>query len=286
MITVRKRSGLATGWILVLTIMFTGGCASMGEMMPAFGGSTKVVDSAETAAKYKPNLPANVRGLFASARVAAFKFNQGSSANAEYKWVDSEGRESTFSWSVGTQNATGEALADLLESTLASSGYFLVNVRGETFEATKEEKDLSDDGWVGENEVQKGKMQSPDLMIKATVVEWAPNVKGGGAGVGTLVGSLLGGAAWENQVSRVGLQLQVVDAERQVIVVPSIPVQVEAKSTKFKAGALAGLTGAVVGGALSTYSNTSMEEAIALAIKICVEQITTQIPQGYYRHTL
>ncbi|MBK8167917.1 MAG: hypothetical protein IPK64_18385 [bacterium] len=286
MTTTRKLPRLSKIALTTVTVVTLSGCAGMADMLPSVGSNTKVVDSAKTAAKYKPDLPANVRGLLASARVAAFKFDQGAANSAEYKWVDSSGRESTFSWSVGKQNATGAALADLLESTLAASGFFLVNVRGETFAATKEEKSHADDGWVGENEIQKGRMQSPDLMIKATVIEWSPNVKGGGAGVGALIGGALGGAKWENQVSRVSLQLQVVDAERQLIVVPSIPVQVEAKSTKFKAGALAGLPGAVVGGALSSYSNTPMEEAIALAIKTCVEQITTQLPESYFRHQL
>ncbi len=159
---------------IVIGSLLLCGCSTTGltDMLPSFTPGTKVVDDSEMAAKYRPDLPDNTSGLLASVRVADFIFDQGSSASGEYTWKDSSGRTQSYEWNFGAKTQTGEAMATLLESAMSATGHYLVNVRGETLDAAKEENDLANEGWVGDNEIEKGQMQSPDLMIKATLLEY------------------------------------------------------------------------------------------------------------------
>lgn len=266
--------------LLLISAVALPGCQASNPFSPGLTPS-----SAEaTGAKYSPELPPNTDGPRASVIVSDFETAGDASRSGVYEFVDARGQAHSISWGLETQTSTGRALAKQLESALASTDHFIVNVRDETFGSQRAELDLADEGWTSENQVALGGLSSPDLFVTGTITEWSPNVEGGGGGIGSFLRKvpLIGGLGWDSSVSRVGLQLQVVDRRQQIIA--TIPVEVEAKSTRWKTGGIGWISGSLVGGALSQYTNTTMEEALATAIKTSVERIYEDIPRSYFVH--
>jgi len=275
-------------WMRILPIAAASSLISMGcaGSMPNFGGGKTSVKSEEySKKKYMPNLPPNPTGLRAAVLVSAFTTGGEARETGNFEIVDSDGHKRTIRWGHEEQNAVGKAMSDQLQSAMSMTGYFLVNVRGATFASQKEENALAEEGWVTKNKVKKGGLESPDLFVKATITEWTPNAGGGGGLAGGITSRVLGGVGWKNSKSRVGLQLQIVNRKQQIVAtIP--PVIVEGKSTEWSLGALGATTGMVAGGILNQYSNTSMEQAIAVAIKTSVERIVKYIPRKYFSHEL
>lgn len=179
----------------------------------------------------------------------------------------------------------GSGLSDMLATALFRTGRFVVLERGEGFEAVKKELELGQSGYVNERKaVQKGQVESADVLVVGAITAFEPNYTGGGVGVGGLFGKVLGGAIGNIKNAYIAADIRLVDVRTGRVINATT---VEGKATSW--GALTGLGARVshnvyLGGALSAYKNTPMEKAVRVMLSNAVNAIAQMMPQSYYRY--
>lgn len=228
---------------------------SLGVVMVLLASCTPPAATASTVAT-PPALPA-YDGPRASVVVASFeckaaKCNEGANA---------------FIFIGSTQvSAIGNGIADAFITTLVQSK------RYDVFEAAG---NLS----VLEGELQvtgsEDAFQGADLAIIGSITEFEPDASGTGGG-GFLTG-IFGGLAQKKATA--GMDIRVIEvATRKIVAVTK--VRGEATSTAGLGGAYLG----PVGGAMGSYANTPMEEAVAVMLTQGVIDLSNNIPQDYFKY--
>jgi len=179
----------------------------------------------------------------------------------------------------------GSGLSDMLATALFRTGRFVVLERGEGFEEVKKELELGQSGYVNERKaVQKGQVESADVLVVGAITAFEPNYTGGGAGVGGLFGKVLGGAVGHINNAYIASDIRLVDVRTGRVINATT---VEGKATSW--GALTGLGARVshnvyLGGALGAYKNTPMEKAVRVMLNNAINAIAQMMPQQYYRY--
>jgi curli biogenesis system outer membrane secretion channel CsgG len=179
----------------------------------------------------------------------------------------------------------GGGLSDMLATALFGTGRFVVLERGEGFEEVKKELELGQSGYVSEKKaVQKGQVESADVLVVGAITAFEPNYTGGGAGVGGLFGGVLGGVAGRLRNAYIAADVRLVDVRTGRVINATT---VEGKATSW--GALTGLGARVshnvyLGGALGAYKNTPMEKAVRVMLNNAINAIAQMTPQRYYRY--
>jgi curli biogenesis system outer membrane secretion channel CsgG len=117
--------------------------------------------------------------------------------------------------------------------------------------------------------------QGADLAIIGTITSFEPDASGTSGG-GFLTG-IFGGLG--QQKATASMDVRVIEvASRKIVAVTK--VQGEATSTSGLGGAFLG----PVGGAMSTYANTPMEEAVAVMLNQAAIDLSKNIPQEYFKY--
>lgn len=255
--------------LLALLTTATGGCATM-------GGSSASVDTS-----VQSQLPP-YNGPRARIRLAEFSLDAGGQSSMTINGPDGS-QKITFSTEQRSQLTSG--LKSLLKGSLLRTNRFYVLGREESFSTMKQEYSEGQEGWVQEeDQIEKGRVIGPDLVIKMKVTKWAPDAGGRSLGAGALLGGLLGGVKLNSKRSEVGLVVDVYDIRTSVLLA-SVNAEGVAQKKGIGLGGLGFGGGAALGGIFSQYENTPMEDAIAKAIQVATDNIALQVPQKYFRHS-
>ncbi len=179
----------------------------------------------------------------------------------------------------------GGGLSDMLATALFRTGRFVVLERGEGFEAVKKELELGQSGYVNQRKaVQKGQVESADVLVVGAITAFEPNYTGGGGALGGLFGGVLGGVGAKMKNAYIAADIRLVDVRTGRVINATT---VEGKATSWGIGG--GLGARVsrhvfLGGALGAYKNTPMEKAIRVMLQNAVNAIAQMVPQSYYRY--
>lgn len=248
-------------------------------LMSGCAGTSKATGSIDETQKSK--LP-SYDGPRARIRLAEFRM-EGSSGTSTYK-VDGPDGEQTVTWSVETQNELTGGLKEMLKHALMETDRFVVLSREEAYSGMKSEHAEGEDGWVqSEDQIEKGQVIGPDLIINGKITKWAPDASGKNVGLGGLTGGLLGGMSVGSKKSEVGMMLEIVDIRTQEVLA-TIPAKGTASKSNLGFGGLGWGSSAIVGGIFSQYENTPMEDAIAQAIIAAADGLALRVPQKYFKY--
>jgi curli biogenesis system outer membrane secretion channel CsgG len=163
-------------------------------------------------------------------------------------------------------SAIGNGISDAFITTLVQSKRF------DVYEAAG---NLS----VLEGELQvtgsEDAFQGADLAIIGTITSFEPDASGTSGG-GFLTG-IFGGLG--QQKATAAMDVRVIEVSTRKIVAVT-KVQGEATSTSGLGGAFLG----PVGGAMSSYANTPMEEAVAVMLNQAALDLSNNIPKDYFKY--
>lgn len=255
---------------LLLSASFAGGCATTGA---ATGSVDETIQS-----KLGP-----YNGPRARIRLAEFRWEGPSGSSGSIKVKGPEGEYEISVVEAQEQVATG--LQEMLKLALFKTNRFYVLGREESFSGMKDEYGEAQDGWIEEgDEIEKGQVVGPDLIVNAKITKWAPDASGRNIGLGGIAPGILGGLSFGKKKSEVGLIVEVYDIRNQILLA-SVPVKGAASKSSMGFGGIGWGAGGAAGGVMSSYANTPMEDAIAQAITAAADGLALQIPQSYFRHS-
>ena len=207
----------------------------------------------------------------------------GANYGAEWEVEDENGNTHRGSFSMQQTQVTTGLQASLSES-LMSTNRFIVQDRA-MLKSYKQEQKLKKEGILnGDTAPKMGKVNSADLLVRGTVLEWEDDAGGSGGGGGGLIGGFLGGIGMSTQKGKVVVQVEIIDLETGDKLV-SRQVRGEANSTGLTFGGFGWGGDVILGGAFSQYEKKPMGAAIRQAIAESVKLVATNVPEEYYRHT-
>ena len=170
----------------------------------------------------------------------------------------------------------GEGMRDMLTTTLFNSNRYIVLEREQLGEVLAEQ-DLGDSGRVKKGtEAPIGEIYGAELLITASVTEFAGGTKGVG-GRTRILGINVGGGVKKGHVA---IDIRIIDTKTSQIVAAT---SVQGDSTSFGAEGSTWV-GNSLPISLGGFSKTPIEKAIRVCIQKAVEYIVTQTPTDYYRH--
>ena len=176
-----------------------------------------------------------------------------------------------------TDAEIGAALRGMLLSGVANSGRFSILELPPAQEAPASV--VKSDG------VQEQK-DKPELIITVSVNEFEPQASGGREGLGgggSVSGGVLGGLLGASvNKAHIALEIRIVNAANSEVVA-STRVQGQASDVSIKSYSGAP-EGWVLGGGLSRYVNTPMEQAIRSCMVEAVRYIVQAVPANYYKY--
>ena len=199
-------------------------------------------------------------------------------------------RVSVSDFDVKAAKATGEigsGLRGMLITALTNSNRFSVVERQALPVATQGQEPavpgVADPGNVGQ---QKGKANTADLIVTATVTEFEPQASGGRAGVGGgggvgsgILGGLLGTAL---NKAHMALDIRIVNTSTSEVLAAT---KLEGQASDIAGSVMTGFFGNWgLGAGLSDYANTPMEKAIRVCIIEAVRYMAQTIPLSYYKY--
>ena len=181
----------------------------------------------------------------------------------------------------------GSGLREMLTTALLNSNRFSVLER-QALSAVMQEQELSASGAAqqGAGGPERGKIKTADLIVTAAVTEFEPQASGGSAGIGGggsiasgVLGGLLGAAL---NKAHMALDLRIVDTSTSEVLAAT---RVQGQASDIAGGFMTGFMGSWgLGGGLSMYANTPMENAIRICIIEAVRYISQTIPANYYQY--
>ena len=202
---------------------------------------------------------------------------------AEWEYEGPDGETHRGHWSAQSNKVTNGLQASLSQS-LMSTDRFIVQDRA-MLKQYKQEQKLKDEGIVKADTAPKmGRVNSAELLIRGTVLEWEDDASGSGGMGGGFFGPIAGGIGLSSQKGKVVVQVEIIDLETGDKLV-SRQVRGEASSSGLTFGGFGWGGGAILGGVFSEYEKKPMGDAIRKAIAESVKLVATNVPQEYYRHT-
>ncbi len=132
----------------------------------------------------------------------------------------------------------------------------------------------------------KDKVETADLIVSASVVEFEPQASGGSAGVGGgggvnsgLLGGLLGASLSKAHMT---LEIKIADAVTSEIVATT---SISGRATDMNGDIMGGvITNWKLGSGLDVFANSPMEKAIRICIIESMRYVTQNIPLKYYKY--
>lgn len=255
-----------------------------GMLLFALLGCASQQTSARQETTAIPELPP-YEGPRASVLIDEFEWNVPSQAGSvEYELTGSDGQTQRMSWSVRASNLAG-GLEQTLKASLVESKRFRVSDR-RCLKRLKDELALQEEGLMDASTgPKKGDVQSADLIVRGTVLEWDDASGGSGGVLGGWVPKIpfVGGIGFKTQKGKCVIQLDLVDAD-SLEVLATKQCRGDASSRSFTLAGIGWMPSMALGGILSEYEKTPMGDAIRQAIAEAVRVTVDAIPGEYYRH--
>lgn len=176
------------------------------------------------------------------------------------------------------------AVGEMLSTALANNKKFIVLASQEEVAELADEIDLGQSGYVEEGRgPEKGLMEGADILVTGAVTAFKPDAGGSGGGLGGITKKAFGKVGVKTKKAEIRMDIKLIDIRtRRILKATSI----EAKSTSWKTGIAGGglVSDVALAGALGTYSDGPMEDAIRTALAKTVELVSKEVPQEYYRY--
>jgi len=176
------------------------------------------------------------------------------------------------------------AVGEMLSTALANNEKFIVLASQEEVAELAEEIDLGQSGYVEEGRgPEKGLMEGADILVTGAVTAFKPDAGGSGGGLGGITKKAFGKVGVKTKKAEIRMDIKLIDIRtRRILKATSI----KAKSTSWKTGIAGGglVSDVALAGALGTYSDGPMEDAIRTALAQTVELVSKEVPQEYYRY--
>ena len=165
---------------------------------------------------------------------------------AEWEYEGPDGETHRGRWSAQSNKVTNGLQASLSQS-LMSTDRFIVQDRA-MLKQYKQEQKLKDEGIVKADTAPKmGRVNSAELLIRGTVLEWEEDASGSGGMGGGFLGPIAGGIGLSSQKGKVVVQVEIIDLETGDKLV-SRQVRGEASSSGLTFGGFGWGGGAILGG--------------------------------------
>jgi len=176
------------------------------------------------------------------------------------------------------------AVGEMLSTALANNEKFIVLASQEEVAELADEIDLGQSGYVEEGRgPEKGLMEGADILVTGAVTAFKPDAGGSGGGLGGITKKAFGKVGVKTKKAEIRMDIKLIDIRtRRILKATSI----KAKSTSWKTGIAGGglVSDVALAGALGTYSDGPMEDAIRTALAKTVELVSKEVPQEYYRY--
>jgi len=176
------------------------------------------------------------------------------------------------------------AVGEMLSTALANNEKFIVLASQEEVAELADEIDLGQSGYVEEGRgPEKGLMEGADILVTGAVTAFKPDAGGSGGGLGGITKKAFGKVGVKTKKAEIRMDIKLIDIRtRRILKATSI----KAKSTSWKTGIAGGglVSDVALAGALGTYSDGPMEDAIRTALAQTVELVSKEVPQEYYRY--
>ncbi len=175
----------------------------------------------------------------------------------------------------------GDGMTEMLANALFATNRYIVLERQSLGDALFEQ-DFGQSGRVRpETAARVGEIEGADILVEGAITEFDPGASGTTSNLEkNLMGKYAGtlGLSGTTKTSHVALIVKMIDARTGRRLASE---EVEGKATDI--GLSPSFAGSKLSGALSAYSNTSMEKAIRISIKEAVKSIVARTPANYYR---
>jgi len=177
------------------------------------------------------------------------------------------------------------AVGEMLSTALANEDRFIVLATQEEVAELADEIALGESGLVEEGRAAEGGlMEGADLLITGAVTSFEPQASGGGGVFGAAKKKLAGEVGISSNTAKCGLDLKLIDIRTRRVIKA---FNVEAKSTSWETGAAGSgwVEDVALAGALGSYSNQPMEDAVRAVLVKAIDKVAKEIPKDYYRYT-
>jgi curli biogenesis system outer membrane secretion channel CsgG len=177
------------------------------------------------------------------------------------------------------------AVGEMLSTALANEDRFIVLASQEEVAELADEIALGQSGLVEEGrEAEGGLMEGADLLITGAVTSFEPQASGGGGLFGAAKKKLAGEVGVSSNTAKCGLDLKLIDIRTRRVIKA---FNVEAKSTSWETGVAGSgwVEDVALAGALGSYSNQPMEDAVRAVLVKAIERVAKEVPKEYYRYT-
>ena len=176
----------------------------------------------------------------------------------------------------------GEGMADQLTTALVSTNRFIVLER-QALDAVLSEQDLAVSGRVSAaSGAAYGEIEGAEIVVVAAVTEFDDDNSGTRVGSGGFIGDVFSSVSAGFSSSHMAIDLRLIDTRTSRILAAT---SVEGGSKDFDfTSAATNFGGALVGGNLSSWSNTPKEKALREVIVKAVEFLESKVPTTYYRY--
>lgn len=177
------------------------------------------------------------------------------------------------------------AVGEMLSTALANEDRFIVLASLEEVAELAEEIELGESGLVEEGRgAERGLMEGADVLVTGAVTSFEPEASGGGGVFGAAKKKLGGEVGMSTNTAKCGLDLRLIDIRTRRVIKA---FNVEAKSSSWETGAAGSgwVEDVALGGALGSYSNQPMEDAVRAVLVKAVDKIAKDVPKDYFRYT-
>ena len=176
----------------------------------------------------------------------------------------------------------GEGMADQLTTALVSTNRFIVLER-QALDAVLSEQDLAVSGRVSAaSGAAYGEIEGAEIVVVAAVTEFDDDNSGTRVGSRGFIGDVFSSVSAGFSSSHMAIDLRLIDTRTSRILAAT---SVEGGSKDFDfTSAATNFGGALVGGNLSSWSNTPKEKALREVIVKAVEFLESKVPTTYYRY--
>lgn len=176
----------------------------------------------------------------------------------------------------------GNGMADQLTTALVGTNRFIVLERA-NLSSVLAEQDLAASGRVSqETGAAWGEIEGAEIAVIASVTEFDDGSKGANIGGGGLFGDVVNSVSAGFSSTHIAVDLRLVDTRTSRIL---FATSVEGGSDDYNFSAAAtNFGGSLVGGDLSSWSNTPKEKALREIIEKTVNIMLAKVPESYYHY--
>jgi OmpA-OmpF porin, OOP family len=176
------------------------------------------------------------------------------------------------------------SIGEMLSTALSQNPKFIVLANRDEVAELQDEIELGKSGAVESGRgADAGLMEGADIMVTGSVTAFEPEAGGGGGLMGAARARVAGQIGVGAKTAEIAIDLKLIDIRTRRVIKA---VSLEAKSTSWHTGggASSWVGNTAMSGALGVFSNKPMEKAVRAVLTKCVDTVSSEVPDEYYRY--